>query len=219
MIPKLLTDARETSYWIRSSLLTAECSTVELPGNCATSLFSFGFILLHRTNSCHNPSVAKLVLSSRGSCSHALQAIALSRAYGAALQISSLRSPVHSVQLAVFDKETGKRTHCLYRLGTASFLVTSSQPKLRKPRNLSQRRRWVAHIRPFGSRPKGRCSGLHLAFRGELTPVLVKHTKLLADVIAVAGHMPCSGTSNRRGSKSILTSSRCTPQKAVRFCH
>src|SRR6266481_4866338 len=32
MIRKLLTDARETSYWIRSSLLTAECSTVELPG-------------------------------------------------------------------------------------------------------------------------------------------------------------------------------------------
>ena len=28
-----LTDARETSYWICSSLLTAECSTIELPGN------------------------------------------------------------------------------------------------------------------------------------------------------------------------------------------
>ncbi len=26
------TDAREASYWILSSLLTAECSTVELPG-------------------------------------------------------------------------------------------------------------------------------------------------------------------------------------------
>jgi hypothetical protein len=36
MVPRLLTDARETSYWIRSSLLTAERSTVELPG---TSLF------------------------------------------------------------------------------------------------------------------------------------------------------------------------------------
>jgi len=34
MVPKLLTDARETSYCIRSPLLTAECSTVELPGNC-----------------------------------------------------------------------------------------------------------------------------------------------------------------------------------------
>ena len=33
MVPKLLTDARETSYVILSSLLTAECSTVELPGN------------------------------------------------------------------------------------------------------------------------------------------------------------------------------------------
>jgi hypothetical protein len=32
MAPKLLTDARETSYVILSSLLTAECSTVELPG-------------------------------------------------------------------------------------------------------------------------------------------------------------------------------------------
>jgi hypothetical protein len=32
MVRKLLTDARETSYWILSSLLTAECSTIELPG-------------------------------------------------------------------------------------------------------------------------------------------------------------------------------------------
>jgi hypothetical protein len=32
MIRKLLTDARETSYVMRSSLLTAECSTLELPG-------------------------------------------------------------------------------------------------------------------------------------------------------------------------------------------
>jgi hypothetical protein len=30
---ELLTDARETSYVILSSLLTAECSTIELPGN------------------------------------------------------------------------------------------------------------------------------------------------------------------------------------------
>ena len=41
MVRKLLTDARETSYWILSSLLTAECSTVELPGNRTTYLFSF----------------------------------------------------------------------------------------------------------------------------------------------------------------------------------
>jgi hypothetical protein len=32
MFPGLLTDTRETSYVILSSLLTAECSTVELPG-------------------------------------------------------------------------------------------------------------------------------------------------------------------------------------------
>jgi hypothetical protein len=41
MVRELLTDARETSYWILSSLLTAECSTVELPGNRATLFFSF----------------------------------------------------------------------------------------------------------------------------------------------------------------------------------
>ncbi len=39
MILKLLTDARETSYWICSSLLTAECSTIELPGNRIGYLF------------------------------------------------------------------------------------------------------------------------------------------------------------------------------------
>ena len=33
MVRKLLTDARETSYVIFSSLLTAECCTVQLPGN------------------------------------------------------------------------------------------------------------------------------------------------------------------------------------------
>jgi len=33
MARKLLTDARETSYVILSSLLTAECSTIELPGS------------------------------------------------------------------------------------------------------------------------------------------------------------------------------------------
>jgi hypothetical protein len=34
MVPKLLTDARKTSYWFFSFLLTAECPTVELPGIC-----------------------------------------------------------------------------------------------------------------------------------------------------------------------------------------
>ena len=48
MIPKLLTDARETSYRIFSSLLTAECSTVELPGNVQRALV---FILLQETES------------------------------------------------------------------------------------------------------------------------------------------------------------------------
>ena len=32
MVRGLLTDARKTSYAICNSLLTAECSTVELPG-------------------------------------------------------------------------------------------------------------------------------------------------------------------------------------------
>jgi len=44
MIPELLNDARETSYWIRSSLLTAECSTVELPGKRVTYAFSLYYI-------------------------------------------------------------------------------------------------------------------------------------------------------------------------------
>src|SRR6266403_6225686 len=39
MVRKLLTDARETSYWILSSRLTAECSTVELPGNAQRAYF------------------------------------------------------------------------------------------------------------------------------------------------------------------------------------
>ena len=39
MVPKLLTDARETSYVILSSLLTAECSTIELPGNAQRACF------------------------------------------------------------------------------------------------------------------------------------------------------------------------------------
>jgi len=39
MIRKLLTDARETSYWIRSSLLTAECSTVSYQGTDNAFIF------------------------------------------------------------------------------------------------------------------------------------------------------------------------------------
>jgi hypothetical protein len=40
MLPKLLTDARETSYVILSSLLTAECSTIE-PANDSTTTACF----------------------------------------------------------------------------------------------------------------------------------------------------------------------------------
>jgi hypothetical protein len=61
---KPLTDARETSYVIRISLLTAECSTIELPGNRTTVLFSFVFILLHQANSRHDLSVGRRMLSS-----------------------------------------------------------------------------------------------------------------------------------------------------------
>src|SRR5215469_4926865 len=50
MARKPLTEARETSYWILSSLLTAECSTIELPGNVATL---FIFIPIQRSKSCH----------------------------------------------------------------------------------------------------------------------------------------------------------------------
>src|SRR6266566_3544712 len=120
-------------------------------GDCAT--FSAG--LLHRTISCHDLSVGKQVLSSRGLCVHPLQAIVLSRGYGAAFQYPAFDGQSTPVQLAVSDRETGKRTHSLHRLRTAWFLVPSSEPNLRKPRNLSQRRRWMAHNRAFGSGPNG----------------------------------------------------------------
>src|SRR5947209_19409987 len=90
-----VSDTRCSTYLILTAFLTAECSTVELPGNCATSLFSFGFILLHRANSCHDLSVEKQVLSSRGLCAHALQPIVLSRAYGCYVPTPSLRWAVH----------------------------------------------------------------------------------------------------------------------------
>jgi hypothetical protein len=118
-------------------------------------LFSLGFILLHRANSCHDLSAGKQVLSSRGLCAHPLQAIVLSRAYGAAFHYPVFDGQSTPVQLAVSDRETGKRTHSLHRLRTTWFLVHSSEPNLRKPRNLSQRRRWMAHNRAFGSGPNG----------------------------------------------------------------
>ena len=63
MFPELLTDARETSYVICSSRLTAECSTIELPGSCRTPLFSLIFILLHHGNSRHDLSVGSRLLT------------------------------------------------------------------------------------------------------------------------------------------------------------
>ena len=53
MVRRLLTDARETSYVICSSLFTAEYSTVELPG---ISCNAFVFIVLQETDSCHDLS-------------------------------------------------------------------------------------------------------------------------------------------------------------------
>jgi hypothetical protein len=63
---------------------------------------------------------------------------------------SSIVSPLPP---PVSDRETGKRTQFLHRLGTALFLVPSSDPNLQKARNLSQRRRGVGQARAFGSRP------------------------------------------------------------------
>jgi hypothetical protein len=50
MVRKLSTDARETSYWILSSLLTAECSTIELTGEPHNN---FVFILIQTSESSH----------------------------------------------------------------------------------------------------------------------------------------------------------------------
>ena len=57
-----VSDTRCSTYLIFTAFLTAECSTVELPGNRATPLFSFVFILLHQANSCHDLSVARRML-------------------------------------------------------------------------------------------------------------------------------------------------------------
>ena len=59
MAPKLLTDARETSYEIFSPLLTAECSTVELPGNAQRACFHS----ITRNRIRHDLSVANRLLT------------------------------------------------------------------------------------------------------------------------------------------------------------
>jgi len=69
MVPKLLTDAKETSYEIFSPLLTAECSTVELPGKRTTALFSFYY-----ENSRHAMSIRY-----RAECSQQLSCWEVSR--------------------------------------------------------------------------------------------------------------------------------------------
>ena len=40
-----VSDTRCSTYLVFTTFLTAECSTVELPGSCLTALFSFIFIL------------------------------------------------------------------------------------------------------------------------------------------------------------------------------
>ena len=67
---------------------------------------------------------------------------------------SSMGSPLRSNSPFPIGKQESEPTLCI-RLGTAWFLVPSSESNLRKPRNLSQRRRWVAHNRAFSSGPNG----------------------------------------------------------------
>jgi hypothetical protein len=61
----------------------------------------------------------------------ALQPIVLSRAYGAAFPYALLRfvSPLGPTPRFPLEKQQ-KRTHLLHRLGTAWFLVPSSEPDL-----------------------------------------------------------------------------------------
>lgn len=86
----------------------------------------------------------------------ALQPIVLSRACGAAFQYTAFDCPSTPSNSPVSVGGAGKRTQFLHRLGTALFLVPSSEPNLRKPRNLSQRRRCVAHDSALGPEPNGR---------------------------------------------------------------
>ena len=104
----------------------------------------------------HDLSLGKQVLSGRGSSGHTVQAIVLSRAYGAAFQYTAFDCPSTPANSPVSVGGAGKRTQFLHRLRTALFLVPSSEPNLRKPRNLSQRRRCVAHDRALGSEPNVR---------------------------------------------------------------
>jgi len=69
-------------------------------------------------------------------------------------------SSVHSVQLPGFRQRNSQRTYFLHRLGTALCLVPSSEPHLRKPRNLSQWRRWRTTEYSVRDRMRVRVSGL-----------------------------------------------------------
>jgi hypothetical protein len=72
---------------------------------------------------------------------------------------SSIRQSTRSNR-PVCVGETAKRTHFLHRLGTALCLVPSSEPHLRKPRNLSHRRRWRTTEHSVRHRMHVRVSGL-----------------------------------------------------------
>ena len=65
--------------------------------------------------------LAKQVLSSRGSCGHALQAIVLSRAYGACVQINSPQLSVHSVQPGLSDRGVSSRS--VHRIAKENSIV------------------------------------------------------------------------------------------------
>src|SRR6516162_3888753 len=69
------------------------------------------------------------------------------------VQRHALRLSVHSVQLAVSDRETGKRTHFLCQLGTTLFLVLSSDLSQTYESLEISRLACGTH---FGSEPNGR---------------------------------------------------------------
>ena len=95
----------------------------------------------------------KQMLSSRDSCGHPLEAIVLPRVLWCCVQRHALRLSVHSVQLAVSDRETGKRTHFLCQLGTTLFLVLSSDLSQTYESLEISRLACGTH---FGSEPNGR---------------------------------------------------------------
>ena len=64
--------------------------------------------------------------------------IVVSRAYDVAFKYTVFDCQSTPSNFPVSDREAGERTRFLNRLATALFLVSSSEPNLRKPRNLSQ---------------------------------------------------------------------------------